>query len=234
MKRKLFVLCLVFAYMANMFLPSLEVEAQRRRRPPVRRNLPPAGPNAYLTSRFNQIADQYLKGYYSFNPTEATAAGLHEYDTKLETRSSEAVAREIRRLRDTILMLGQINPAALTEEARLDYLVLLSHARSQLLELQDIKMWRRDPNIYNHLTSASIDNILKRNYAPIEQRLNAVFAREHEIERLLAEARTNLDAPPRIYTEMAINQVNGSIDYFSRVVPQMIERAGGGQLNAAR
>jgi len=233
MKRKLSVLFLVLACLANMFLPSLEVVAQRRR-PPVRRNFPPAGTNAYLTSRFNQIADEYLKGYYSFNPTEATAAGLHEYDTKLETRSSEAVAREVRRLRDTVLMLNQINPSVLTEEARLDYLVLLSHARSQLLELQDIRMWRRDPNVYNRLTSASIDNILKRNYAPIEQRLTAVMAREHEIERLLSEARANLDSPPRIYTEMAISQVKGSIDYFSRVVPQMIERAGGQRLNAAR
>jgi uncharacterized protein (DUF885 family) len=233
MKRKLSVLFLTLVCLANTLLPSLEVTAQRRR-PPVRRNFPPAGPNSYLTSRFNQIADEYLKGYYSFNPTEATAAGLHEYDTKLETRSSEAVAREVRRLRDTVLMLNQINPSALTEEARLDYLVLLSHARSQLLELQEIRMWRRDPNVYNRLTSASIDNILKRNYAPIEQRLTAVMAREHEIERLLSEARANLDSPPRIYTEMAISQVKGSLDYFSRVVPQMIERAGGQRLNAAR
>src|SRR5436309_9366747 len=128
MKRKLFVLFLVLACLANMFLPSSEVEAQRRR--PLRRNFPPAGPNAYLTSRFYKIADEYLKGYYSFNPTEATAVGLHEYDSKLESRSTEAVAREIRRLRDTVLMLMQINPAALTEDARLDYLVLLSRARA--------------------------------------------------------------------------------------------------------
>src|SRR5205085_8488843 len=101
--------------------------------------------------------------------------------------------------------------------------VLLSHARAQLLELQEIRMWRRDPNVYNHLTSASIDNILKRNYAPVEQRLTAVLAREREIERLLSEARANLDSPPRIYTETAISQVKGSIDYFTRVVPQMIE-----------
>src|SRR4051812_27784724 len=232
MQRKLFVLVLMLTCLASTFLFSLEVAAQRRR--PLRRNFPPTVSSSYLTTRFNQIADEYLKGYYSFNPTEATAAGLHEYDSKLETRSGEAVAREIRRLRDTVLMLTQINPAALAEDARYDYLVLLSHARSQLLELQDIRMWRRDPNVYNRLISASIDNILKRNYAPIEQRLTSVMAREHEIERLLSEARANLDSPPRIYTEMAISQVKGSLDYFSRVVPQMIERAGGQRLNAAR
>ncbi|HYJ46943.1 MAG TPA: DUF885 domain-containing protein, partial [Pyrinomonadaceae bacterium] len=232
MKRLFLVPLLVLAVLAGTLSPSLRVSAQRRRL--ARRDSVPAGPSAYLTTRFNQIADQYLKGYYSFNPTEATAAGLHEYDSRLETRSAEAVAREVRRLRETVSLLTQINPALLSEDARYDYLVLISHARSQLLELQDIRMWRRDPNVYNRLTSSSVDNILKRNYAPIEQRLTAVMAREREIERLLSEARANLDSPPRIYTETAINQVKGSIDYFTRVVPQMIERAGGARLNAAR
>ena len=228
MKRKLFVLLLTLAVLASQLLASSEVKAQRRRR-----SFPPVSSN-YLTTRFNQIADEYLKGYYSFNPTEATAAGLHEYDSRLESRSKDGIAREVRRLRDTVSLLMRISPAALAEDARYDYLVLLSHARSQLLELQDIRMWQRDPNLYNRLAAASVDNILKRNYAPVEQRLSAVLLREREIERLLSEARANLESPPRIYTETAIAQVRGSIDYFSRVVPQMIERAGGSRLNAAR
>jgi uncharacterized protein (DUF885 family) len=234
MKRKLSVLLLALSVLASMLLPSMDAVAQRRRRPPARRDFPPANSSsAYVTARFNKIADEYLKGYYSFNPSEATAAGLHEYDARLETRSREALARETRRLRDTISLLTRINPAVLSEEARYDYLVLTSHARGQLLDLQDIRTWQRDPNIYNRLISASVDNILKRNYAPFEQRLGSVLAREREVARLLSEARDNLDAPPRIYTETAIAQFRGSLDYFSRVVPQMIERAGGGRMSAA-
>jgi uncharacterized protein (DUF885 family) len=235
MKRKLSVLLLALSVMASMLLPSMEVAAQRRRRLPARRNFPPASASsAYVTARFNQIADEYLKGYYRFNPSEATAAGLHEYDAELETRSRDALTRETRRLRDAMTLLARINPALLSVEARYDYLVLTSHARGQLLDLQDIRTWQRDPNVYNRLVSASVDNILKRNYAPIEQRLGSVLAREREAARLLNEARANLDAPPRIYTETAIAQVRGSLDYFSRVVPQMIERAGGGRMSAAR
>jgi uncharacterized protein (DUF885 family) len=187
-----------------------------------------------VNARFNQLADAALRGYYAFNPTEATAAGLHEYDSRLESRSRERIAQEIRRLRATQQSLLRIWDGALTEDARLDYQVLLAHIQAQLLELEEIRMWQRDPNVYNRIAAASIDNILKRNYAPIEERLDAVMAREREITRLLAEARVNLDNPPRIYTEMAISQVRGSIDYFSRVVPQMIERAAGGRLTSAR
>ena len=95
-------------------------------------------------------------------------------------------------------------------------------------------MWRRNPNVYNQLASACVDNILKRDYAPIEQRLPVLLARERQIPRLLDEARSNLDNPPRIYTETAIAQASGSVDFFERVVPQMFERAGGSGLNAER
>ncbi|HYY97783.1 MAG TPA: DUF885 family protein, partial [Pyrinomonadaceae bacterium] len=82
--------------------------------------------------------------------------------------------------------------------------------------------------------SSAVDNILKRAYAPVEQRLPAVLARERQIPRLLEEARSNLDNPPRIYTETALSEAAGSVAFFERVVPQMFERAGGSRLDAAR
>ncbi|MDT7604468.1 MAG: hypothetical protein QOF61_2465 [Acidobacteriota bacterium] len=185
-------------------------------------------------ARVAQIADAYLRDYFSFNPTEATAAGLHEYDARLETRDAVAVATQVRALKATLAALARLREWMLSPEARYDFLWMQSHARAQLLELEDIRMWQRDPSLYNRISAASVDNILKRDYAPVERRLDALLAREHEIARLLAEARTNLQNPPRIYTETAIREVEGSIDYFASVVPQMFEHAGGGRLSAAR
>lgn len=216
-----------------MLAASFDASAQRRRtnRRPVRRA--PVS-QANQDARLAQIADRYLRGYYAFNPSTATALGLHEYDARLESRSPEAVARERARLRAALMELARVRETALSAPARYDYLVLQSHARAQLLELDEVQMWRRDPNIYNYILAASIDNILKRDYAPIERRLDAVIARERESVRLLGEARSNLENPPRIYTEAAIEQTRGNIDFFARIVPQMIERAGGGRLSAAR
>ena len=181
-----------------------------------------------------QIANDYLQGYFAFNPSEATALGVHEYDAALESRNRESVAREVRRLRATLAQLARVPEWRLSTEARFDYLVLQSHARAQLLELEDVRMWQRNPNVYHALLTAGVDNILKRSYAPIEVRLDALLAREREAARLLAEARDNLQNPPRIYTETAIAQASGGIEYFTSVVPQMFERAGGGRLPAAR
>jgi uncharacterized protein (DUF885 family) len=215
-----------------------ETAAQRRRRPARGGASSSAArasaANRLYDARVAQIGDAYLRGYYAFNPSEATAAGLHEFDAKLEEREVEAVASEARRLRGVLAELARVPEWRLSPESRYDYLVLQSHARAQLLELEDVRMWRRDPNVYTRLVSSGIDNILKRAYAPVEQRLPAVLARERQIPRLLAEARQNLDNPPRLYTETAIAQAAGSVAFFERVVPQMFERAGGSRLDAAR
>jgi uncharacterized protein (DUF885 family) len=226
------------ALVASQLALPVEISAQRGRRPR-RASQPPvaAGANASTAqqdARVAQIANEYLRGRFAFYPSEATALGVHEFDNVLEARGADAVAREVRRLRGALASLARVPESRLSPEARYDYLVLQSHARAELLELEDVRMWQRNPNVYNQLLASGVDNILKRNYAPIAVRLDALVARERQIERLLADARANLQNPPRIYTETAIAQVGGSIDYFETIVPQMFERAGGGRLPAAR
>lgn len=226
------------ALVALQLVLPVETLAQRRR---PRRVLQPPSPvarggasAAQQDARVAQIADEYLRGYFAFYPSEATALGVHEFDGVLEARDADSIAREVRRLRGALAALARVPEARLSAEARYDYLVLQSHARAELLELEDVRMWQRNPNIYNRLLASGVDNILKRNYAPIAARLDALIARERQIARLLSDARVNLQNPPRIYTETAIAQVSGSINYFRTVVPQMFERAGGGRLPAAR
>ena len=234
MRRKLPASLLALVVCASLS-PFGHAAAQRRRRAPARRAVErTSNANRLYDARVAQIGDAYLRGYYTFNPSEATSAGLHEFDQQLEERSAASVAAEVRRLRGVLAELARVPEWRLSPDARYDFLVLQSHAAAQLLELEDVRMWRRNPNVYNQLVSSGVDNILKRNYAPIEQRLPAVLARERQIARLLEEARANLENPPRVYTETAIAQVAGSVDFFERVVPQMFERAGGSQLNAAR
>ena len=226
----------IFALLACASLCAWGVSAQRRgRRPAPRASAARASEmNRQTDARVTQVGDAYLRGHYAFNPSEATAAGLHELDSKLEERSPEAIAAESRRLKGALAELAHIPEWRLSSESRYDFLVLQSHARARLLELEEIRMWRRDPSLYVRLASSSIDNILKRAYAPVEQRLPAVLARERQIPRLLEEARANLDNPPRIYTETALAEAAGSVAFFERVVPQMFERAGGSRLDAAR
>ena len=238
LRARLVTVVVATALVVSQLVLPVEIAAQRGRRP--RRVFRPptsaraVAPAAEQDARVAQIASEYLRGRFAFYPSEATALGVHEFDGMLESRDADSIAREVRRLRSALAALARVPEWKLSAEARYDYLVLQANARAELLELEDVRMWQRNPNVYNQLLASGVDNILKREYAPIAARLDALVARERQIARLLADARANLQNPPRIYTETAIAQVGGSIDYFRTVVPQMFERAGGGRLPAAR
>src|SRR5206468_9401233 len=63
-------------------------------------------------------------------------------------------------------------------------------------------------------------SLIKRNFAPPEERLRSVIERERQIPRALLLARYVLRNPPKIYTDIAIEQLPGNIDFFQTTVPE--------------
>ena len=55
--------------------------------------------------------------------------------------------------------------------------------------------------------------------AGLGTRLKSLTARERLMPKVLADARANLKNPPRIYTEVAIEQMQGNISFFKNDVP---------------
>ena len=77
---------------------------------------------------------------------------------------------------------------------------------SRLLTLETIQPWARDPDSYSGgLTRTAY--MIKREFAPPEERLRQLIARE--MPAALAEAKKR-ENPPRIYTEIAIEQMDGN------------------------
>ncbi len=60
---------------------------------------------------------------------------------------------------------------------------------------------------------------MERPYAPANTRLFAVVDREKQIPQVFVEARKNLKNPPKIYTEIALEQIDGIISFFQTDVP---------------
>jgi len=60
--------------------------------------------------------------------------------------------------------------------------------------------------------------MIKRKFAPPERRLQLLIAREKAMPAALAEARKNLENPPRIYTDIAVEQIDGNRGFFQTAV----------------
>jgi uncharacterized protein (DUF885 family) len=182
---------------------------------------------------FSFLADQYFdQVYFKFSPTGATAAGLHQYDTQLEDYSAAGVQHQVAALHDFEKKLTVIDPKALDAEPAADYQILLNSIHGQLLQLETIRSGEKNPDSYSSGITNSIFVIMERPYAPVNVRLRAAVERERLIPQVFAEARKNLKNPPHIYTEIALEQIDGLVSFFQNDVPSAFANAEDAQAKA--
>jgi uncharacterized protein (DUF885 family) len=175
---------------------------------------------------FDVISNQYFTDvYYHFSPTSGTSDGLHQYDTQLEDYSAAGVQRQVAALHEFEKKVEAIDPTALDAPVAADREILLNKIRSQLLTLEIIRPWEKNPDIYSTGITNSIFVIMERPYAPVNIRFHAAIEREKLIPQALAEARKNLKDPPRIFTEIALEQIDGDISFFENDVPSAFAAA---------
>jgi uncharacterized protein (DUF885 family) len=160
----------------------------------------------------SRAVDRFFDEYFHFKPTDATAAGFHQFDAQLENPTQESREAQIKFLR------GAEREFSATP-ATADRDLLLAHIRGDLLELERIRMWEKNPDQYSSNFTNSIFILISRSFAPAEDRLRSVVARERQMPAVLETARANLKNPPRIYTEVAIEQMPGIISFFENDVP---------------
>jgi uncharacterized protein (DUF885 family) len=164
-----------------------------------------------LTDRF---FDEY---YFPSNPTNATAAGIHKYDDQLEDYSKAGNSARTTALKSFEGQFAQL-PASPDRD------LILNYIRASLLELETIRAWEKNPDLYSSGISSSAFTIMSRTFASPAARMKSLIARERQMPKVFAAARANLKNPPRIYTEIAIEQLPGITAFFEHDVPLAFDK----------
>jgi uncharacterized protein (DUF885 family) len=182
---------------------------------------------------FQYLSGQYFEQvYFKYSPTAGTSAGLHQYDSQLEDYSAANVQRQIAALHEWEKKISAIDPSELDAEPAADRDILLNSIRGALLELEVVRGWEKNPDSYSSGVTNSIFVLMERPYAPANVRLRAVVARERLIPQVFVEARKNLKDPPRIYTEIALEQIDDLVSFFQTDVPSAFADATDAQAKA--
>lgn len=164
---------------------------------------------------YEAVAEEYIKGYLAAHPLEGTALGLHEYDGKIADYSRLALDAELSRLRRFDDRLSKFDPGKLSPRQSIDLRILQAAVKKDLFEMQDMSVFERNPMVYAR--AADVNVYIKRNFAPLEDRVRSVVAIESQIPNILIAARTNLnDVVPKPYVELAIQIAKGSVDFLKK------------------
>ena len=170
--------------------------------------------------KFAAESDAYFdEFYFPSQPTQGTLAGYHQYDAKLEDPSRKSIDAQIAALHDFEKRISAIPAASLALTTRGDRELVLSNIRTTLLTLETVRPWEKNPDNYSGSISNAAFSLMERKFAPPEERLRSLIAREKLMPKSLVAARENLKNPPRIYTEIAIEQLPGIVSFFQHDVP---------------
>jgi uncharacterized protein (DUF885 family) len=169
---------------------------------------------------FAALADRYFtEAVFKFDPVQGTAAGFHQYDRLLPSGSRAEVDEQVAVLKKFLNETQQFGSSGLSPMAVADRELVIAQIQGTLLELEQIRPWEKNPDTYSSGCSNAIFVIMSRSFAPPAERLQSAIARERLIPRVFDSARANLKNPPRIYTEVALEQLPGIVSFFEKDVP---------------
>jgi hypothetical protein len=170
--------------------------------------------------RFAGLVQEYFNGEWRASPVTATSTGLHDWDSQLDDVSAAAHAKELQRLTSVLTRLRGLDVVKLSPAERDDRDVLAAEIGRSLLEEQTIQRWRHDPSSYVDLITTAVYGLIERDFAPLEDRMRSVIARETLIPHALAEAQKNLTDMPPVFIDIALENLQGAQGFFSKDVPQ--------------
>jgi hypothetical protein len=185
-------------------------------------------------SDFSKFVDEYFEARYAFRPTEGTAQGFHQYDTKLPNLSRRSIEARIAELKRELARLGSFDRAKLSFDERIDAELLESQIQGELLTLETLRPWENNPMQYAGLPGGAVNGLMKRDFAPVSQRLRSAIARMKGIPAVYAAARENVKNPPKEFTDLAIRMSRGSVGFFERSVAAWGKDAAGADTDLAR
>jgi uncharacterized protein (DUF885 family) len=181
---------------------------------------------------YEAVAEEYIKGYLAARPLQGTALGLHEYDGKITDYSRLALDAELSRLRRFDDRLNKFDPTKLSPRQSIGLRILQAAVKRDLFEMQDMSGFERNPMVYAR--AADVNVYIKRNFAPLEDRVRSLVAIESQIPNILIAARTNLNETlPRPFVELAIQIARGSADFLKKDLVAAVSGLKDEQLRAA-
>ena len=172
-----------------------------------------------------KIFDDYLAERARLDPVWATRVGLHDYDDRL-TRYDDASYDARRELtRRTLDAMRRLDASKLEPADAVDARLFVGQ-----LEVDDFDYAKRDyRTVSPDLPLGAIGGVhelLLKDFAPKERRVASAVARLRQVKLVCGDAKAKVGRPPKLWTQMAIDDLGG-VGAFLDEVPALAGEAAG-------
>ena len=168
---------------------------------------------------FRAQAAEFVEAELRLYPERATRLGDHRYDDQVGDLSANGIDNVIHHAKKWRRLFDDDDPKSLSPPDEADRELLIAQTDGELLWTEQVRSYQRDPDMY--LPTASVNSLIKREFAPAEARMRSVAARETAALANLDAARRNLkpEKTPKIAIDISLQQMPATIAFFDHDVP---------------
>jgi uncharacterized protein (DUF885 family) len=174
---------------------------------------------------FQKIARDYIEHYLPANPEDATELGDHRFDGQLTDYSAEARAKDLATQKEFRDKLNAIDGSQLTGANNIDFRILKENTDYEIFRAEELKEPEWNPLVYMQSLANSLYLLVARDFGPAEKRVPNLRQRMEKIPGVIAQAKANLQHPPRVHTETAIEQTQGAINLVREGLAPLLDQA---------
>jgi uncharacterized protein (DUF885 family) len=174
---------------------------------------------------FQKIAHDYIEHYLQANPEDATELGDHRFDGQLTDYSPEARAKDLATQKEFRDNLNAIDGSRLTGANHIDFRILKENIDYEIFRAEELKEPDWNPLVYMQSLANSLYLLVARDFASPEKRIPNLRQRMEKIPRVIAQAKANLQHPPRVHTETAIEQAQGAISLVREGLAPLLDQS---------
>lgn len=169
---------------------------------------------------FPHFIDDYLSYLHEVLPSQAGLDGVHVHDDLLEDLGRAAVDSHAHALAGFGRRLHQIEPAHLAPVERVDQAIAAANIEARLHELEVVRAWERNPQIYAEIIGSSLAGQALFAYAPEAERARRIVSKLRQVPRLVQAARDNIKECPGIFIKVSLESWRGILAFIEKDLPR--------------
>ncbi len=156
-----------------------------------------------IDEKFNKFEKEVFDTFLERNPVAATHLGIHEHDHRLPKVTEEKMVEDIELIENWLEKLEDFDEEELNEENELAKRLGVHIFTLRLFNMRELRQWEQAPQAPNVIGSALL-LLLKREFAPLKERLKSIISRIKDVPRILEEEKSRLKNPIKLWIDMAI------------------------------
>ena len=174
----------------------------------------------YPSEPFPHFVDDYLAYLHEALPSYAGLDGVHAHDDLLEDLSRQAIDAHVRTLSGFGRRLYQIDPTHLSGVERVDHPIVAAGIEARMYELEVVRSWERNPQIYAEIIGSSLAGQALFAYAPEAERARRVVSKLRQVPRVVQAARDNIKECPGIFVKVGLESWRGTLRFIESELPR--------------